>query len=163
MGRAESGGFLRRFSVGPQVGVFLPSSGKTANRFGDTWFSLGVGFGRYSDREDRGRITADFDLFQQSHGSNHAFLLPVGLAYEQGLGRSGRAAPYVGLSANAVLTDIRSDQDGIASRYRMAYGGSAFAGVNYGPHAQFEVRYYALSRVRSLDLSGLSVQSGYRF
>ncbi len=154
---------ISRIHFGPEAGLYLPSSSKASNRFGDTWFSIGVGFGAVKKVERRGRISPDFDLFYQTHNSNHAFFLPVGVSYKRAFPRSGRLVPFVGASLNGVITDIRSDQDGIQSRYRPAYGGSLFAGTNYGRHAFFEARYFAFTRVRSIDLSGLNLKAGYRF
>lgn len=161
--RADRGGILAKIHVGPDVGVFLPSSGRSQDRFGDAWFSIGVGIGGIEDPDTRGKVSADFDLFYQTRGSNHAFFLPVGASYRQAVGRSGRMTPYVGGGLYGVLTDLRSDQDNVQSRYRPAYAASIFAGLQYGKHGLFEVRYYAITRVRSLDLSGLNIKAGYRF
>lgn len=160
---ADEGGILAKLRVGPEAGVFLPSSGRAQDRFGDAWFSVGVGIGGIEDPDSRGKVSPDFDLFYQTHGSNHAFFLPVGASYRQALGRSGRLEPYAGAGLYGVLTDLRSDQDGVQSRYRPAYAASLFAGLQYGRHGLLEVRYYAITRVRSLDLSGLNVKVGYRF
>lgn len=151
-----------RIRFGPEVAVYLPESGKTRSRFGSAWLSVGVGIGGIRTSPVRGKFSPDFDLFYQTRGRNHAFFLPFGLDYRRSLYRA-RVAPYVGATAEACITDIHTVEDNIASRYRMAYGGSVYAGVAAGRNLFGEVRYYGLTRVRGIDLSGVNLKLGYRF
>lgn len=161
--KADLGKFIRNLHLGPDVGAYFPASAKAASRFGNTWFGFGVGLGRLEEVREHATLSPSYDMFFQTRGSSHAFFVPLGASYKAGFAKSGRLEPYAGVSANYVLTDIRSDQDHVQSRFRSALGGSVFAGAHYSRHGFFEVRYYGITSVRSLDLSGIDLKAGYRF
>jgi hypothetical protein len=161
--KADLGGILKRLKIGPDVSTYLPSSAATRARFGDSWFSVGIGIGTMDDPNPHGKLGPDFDIFYRTTGNGHAFILPVGVAYERGFARSGALMPYWGAGAYAVVADLRADNANIHSGFRNAWAGSLYLGVHYGKHVLAEARYYAFTKVQSVDLSGLSLRAGYRF
>lgn len=152
-----------RLDLGPEAGIYLPVSGKAQDRFGASWLSLGVGFGGIVQPRARGTISGDFALLNAQSGDNHAWLVPVGVSDRWAIAGSASSRLYVGASASLYFTDIRSDEDGVASRIRSSWGGSAFAGVAFGRQGFVEARFSGVSRIRGIDLSGVSISAGYRF
>lgn len=154
-----------RFRIGPEVGVYLPTDSKTRDRFGSSWFSLGLGFGQINSVKSAGQLGLDLNLQYQKHNGNRIFLLPVGLGYRIGLTKDPEAktVPYAGVSGDLILADARSVQDNVHSGFKTGVGGSALIGVNFGDSGNIEARYQLTSRIKSFDYSGLSLSAGFRF
>ena len=152
----------KRLTIGPQIGVFLPSSGTTRDAFGDAWFNYGVGFGVLETANRKGRVSFDFNLLGNTRGSNRAYVAPLGVSYRRAFS-DGASRPFVGASANLVPTYLRADNYGVPSRLRFTGGGSVFAGYTFNQTASVQVRYYAIGKSAGFNLSGLSLSAGLRF
>jgi hypothetical protein len=150
-------------ALGPQIGFFLPTDSKTRDRFGSTWLSIGAKMGTNQYIGPKGRTGFDVSFLYQKSGSNHAWLLPVGVSYRRAMGATTTMTPYVGAAANLVISDIRSDGDDIHSRIRTVPGGSVFTGINLGTRAYIEARYLLVSKIRALDMSGVNLSVGITF
>jgi hypothetical protein len=152
-----------RFRIGPAVGLYLPSSGKTRDRFGDSWFGIGIGLGSINPVRTSGALMLDANLFYHERDGNHAFFLPIGLGYRIALSPGTNVVPYAGVSADLDFSEITSNPDNIHNSFNVGAGGSVFVGANFGDSAFIEARYLELSRANGFDLSGLSLTAGYRF
>ncbi len=152
-----------RFRIGPAVGLYLPTSSKTRDRFGNDWVSFGIGLGAINAISTKGTVGFDASIFYHGRDSNHAFFLPIGVSYRIALASGTNVVPYVGVSADLDLTDITSNPDNVHNSFNVGGGGSGFAGLNFGDSAFIEARYYGLSKANGFDLSGLSLSTGYRF
>lgn len=155
----------RRFRLGPEVGVYLPTNSRTRDRFGDAWLSLGLGFGPISGITSKGQLGFDLSLNYQQHEGNRVFLLPLGLGYRVALTQNpeSKTVPYAGVTGDVYLADVRSIPDNIHSGIRAGGGGSVLLGVNFGESGNLEARYQFVSHIQSFDFSGLSLRAGYRF
>ena len=158
--KATSG---HHFRIGPEVGLFLPTSSKTSNRFGSSWLSLGIGLGQVDQVTEKGQTTFDLNILYQSKNGNSALVAPVGVAYRVALGKSGINTPYAGVSADLVLADLKSKQDNVNHGLQTAAGGSAFIGIDFGTTGFLEARYLGITSMKGFDLSGLNLSAGYRF
>lgn len=155
----------RRFRIGPQIGVYLPTDSKTRDRFGDTWLSLGLGLGPIERLATKGHLAIDVALQYQQHSGNHVLLIPLGVGYRQPLTHNPDAknVPYIGVTGDLYLADVRSQPDNVGSGLRSAAGGSVILGVNFGDSGNLQARYQFVSHIQSFDFSGLSLTAGYRF
>lgn len=153
-----------RFRIGPTVGLFLPTDGKTRDRFGSDWFSIGLGIGPVSGVTDKGQVGFDFNLLYQSRGGNHALVVPLGVGYRVALTKdtTAKTVPYAGVTADYYIINVKSDQDNVNGTYG-AGGGSLVLGANFGNSANLEARYQFASKVKGFDFSGLNLTAGYRF
>lgn len=151
-----------RFRIGPEVGLFLPTDSKTRDRFGDSWFSVGVGLGGIREYRTQGGISLDLNVITHKRGDNRALFIPIGLGYYKALA-PGPTRPYIGGSVNLYLADLRAPADGVRSGLRAGGGGSVFSGLTLSGNAAIEIRYYLASRIRGFDLSGLNLRAGFRF
>jgi len=152
-----------RFRIGPEIGVYLPTSSKARSQFGNTWLTVGLGIGSIGRVTTAGQTSFDLQVLYQSKNGNHAFLAPVGIGYRLALSQSASATPYVGATADVYFADLRSGDYDVHSGIRTGFGGSALAGVNFGDSGFLEARYLVVSRIKGFDLSGLDVTAGYRF
>lgn len=152
-----------RFRIGPEVGVYLPTSSKARSEFGSTWLTVGLGIGSIGRVTPKGQTSFDLQILYQSRHGNHAFLAPVGIGYRTAVSQSGGATVYVGATADLYLADLRSGVYNVHSGLRTGFGGSGLVGVNFGDSGFLEARYLGVSRIKGFDLSGLNVTAGYRF
>ena len=152
-----------RFRIGPEVGVYLPTSSKARDQFGSSWLTLGLGIGSIGRVTPQGQTAFDLQVLYQSKNGNHVFLAPIGIGYRVAVSQSGSATVYVGATADLYLADLRSGDYDVHSGLRTGFGGSPLIGVNFGDSGFLEARYLAVSRIKGFDLSGLNVTAGYRF
>ena len=154
--------------LGIDLGLFVPSDGKTRRRFGKTWSNIGIGIGRPDTPSGTGRIGLDFGVTNKSSGDHHAFIGALGVYYRRAFSADdvtqGRTfIPYYGISADLAGVDLRSPEDNVHSGLRFTVGGSAVAGTTIGASGFAEIKYLAISQVKGFDLSGTSFTAGIRF
>lgn len=150
--------------IGPEVGVFFPTSGKTADRFGSEWWALGIGIGSLQDATEHGNFSLDLTVVSRYGSDSHIFVAPVGLQYIKAIGpTTNSSVPYAGLSGDLVFVDIRSLPDNVHSGFHETGGASAFVGTTLGKKAYIEARYLWNGSVEGFDTSGLNLTAGARF
>lgn len=159
--------------IGVDYDIFLPSSGKTRSRFGNSWGGIGVGVGRPDRPSGGGRISFDFSTEYKKSGDDHAFVAPVGVSYrrafnpsdlvESAEGDKHTFIPYYGVSADLVVVDLHSVEDNVHSRFRLSEGGSVLIGTTIGSSGFVEAKYMAIAKVQGFDLSGTKLVVGVRF
>lgn len=152
-----------RFRVGPELSLFLPSSGKTRDAFGSSWFGIGAGFGSIRRTAQKGELGAEIYLLNHSRDDADAWLVPVGLAYRHPLGAGLRGGPYVGGAVDLLITDLHSPADGVDWKLRLGGSVSPIIGTPFGNSGYLEARYLLTSKVAGFNLSGLSLTAGARF
>ena len=152
-----------RFRIGPEVGVFLLTSGKARSQFGNSAVSLGLGLGSIAQASTQGRLALDLQIQYQTRNGNHLFLAPIGVGYRKALNEGTSSVAYVGVTGDLDLVDIRSGDYDVHSGIRTAFGASPLIGVSFGDSGFLEARYLYVSRVKGFDLSGLNLSAGYRF
>lgn len=153
----------KRFSFGPEVGAYIPTSGKTRDAFGDTWYNYGIGFGAVQSADAKGKFQFDLNLLGGNRNGNRSYLAPIGASYRRALSTSKSSSPYVGASLDVVPTYLKAPSYGVHSRLRFTGGGSVFAGFTFSESAYLQARYYAVGKSAGFDLSGLSLGAGFRF
>lgn len=171
----------RHLYVGPDVGVFLPTSARTQRAFKSAWVDVGLGLGAIAHLKEGGRFAPDIHILSQVANGNRLFFGLVGIDYRHPFGvkfphpadsnRDGAQSPmpipnwvpYFGASADLMVGDLRDVSEGIHSAVRTGLSGSLFAGINFRDHAFMEARYREDTVVKSFDLSGFSFNVGYRF
>ena len=153
----------QRFRIGPEVGVYLPTSSKARNEFGSTWVTLGVGLGSIGQVTAKGQTSLDLQILYQTKGDNHVFLAPLGIGYRTAISQSGPQTTYVGATLDLYLADLRSGLYNVHSGLRTGGGGSLLLGENFGDSGFLEARYLFVSEIKDFDLSGLNITAGYRF
>ncbi len=152
-----------RFRIGPEIGLYLPTSSKTRSEFGSSALSLGIGLGSINKISTRGQTTLDLQVIYQSKDGNHMFLAPLGVGYRKAFSQNSSTTTYLGATADIYFADLRSGKYNVHSGVRTGFGGSVLAGVNFSENGYFEARYLIVSRIKGFDLSGVNLTAGYRF
>lgn len=155
-----------RITLGPEVGVYIPTSDRTRAAFGETWVNYGVGFRPIELAARRGLFGFDLNIISTRGTGRRALLIPASLIYKRAIGggEPGEGiTPYVGGSAGLLFADLRSDNFGISSGFRGGFGGSGLIGITYQRKAYLEARYQLFSKIKGYDLSGLNIAAGFRF
>jgi len=152
-----------RFRIGPELGVYLPTSSKARSQFGSAWVTLGLGLGSIGQVTAKGQTSLDLQILYQTKGDNHIFLAPLGVGYRTAINQSGPQTTYVGITGDIYLADLRSGDYNVHSGLRTGAGGSVLLGENFGDTGFLEARYLYVSGIKGFDLSGLNLTAGYRF
>ena len=152
-----------RLQIGPEVGVYLPTSSKTRSEFGGSWLTIGLGLGSIHQVHGKGQTAFDLQVLYQKKNGNHAFLAPLGISYRTAISQSAGNTVYVGVTGDLYLADLRAQDYDVHSGLRTGFGGSVLTGVNFGDSAFLEARYLGVSKIKGFDLSGLNLTAGYRF
>jgi hypothetical protein len=155
--------------IGINAGVFVPSSGKARNRFGNAWWSAGIGVGAIPKATGRGSFGLDLRTkYQSASNDRHVFVGSLGAEYRRRFDPNDNAAqqqyiPYYGVSVDAIFTDISSPQDNVHSGINTTAGASVFVGTTIGQQEFLTLRYEAMPDVKGFNFSGLSLTAGVRF
>lgn len=158
--------------LGPNVGVYFPTNSKAKDAFGSSFVNYGFGIGKLvapgAAPSIDFNVIANRDIFRG--GDKRAIFVPIGFSVSRRLSAlptnqvvETGAVPYAGVSVNVIPNNIRSDKDGINSGWRTAYGGSIYVGVAYQDRYALTARYYLMSSVRGINLSGFNLGAGARF
>jgi hypothetical protein len=153
----------RRLVIGPTIGYYFPSSARARDAFGNNFQNFGLGVGRIRPVSENGAISFDFSVVNGRNSGSRAFVIPLGVSYIRGFIPSSRVKPYAGVSLNLFITDLRSDRYDIDSGIRTASGGSLFVGTTFSERLNLQARYYGLTPIRGINLSGWNLSAGYRF
>jgi len=159
----------RGLVLGINGGLFTPTSGKARDRFGNTWWSAGIGIG--SIPKVTGHGSWDLDLrtqYQTGDNDAHVFVGNLGLEYRRGFDTSASAgqkdyAPFYGVSADAVFVDVSSPLDNVHGGLRIVPGASVFIGTNIGRQEFVTLRYDGIADVKGFNFSGVELAAGVRF
>ncbi len=152
-----------RFRIGPEAGVYFPTSDKARDAFGNSWYNIGFGLGKIALPRKQGEIGYDVNVITARRSGSQALVIPLGVSYRVGLSDSTSFAPYVGATAGAYLLNLRSDKYDVSSGFRVTGGGSVFLGAALSSTAYVESRYRFIGKSKGFDVSGLAVSAGVRF
>lgn len=151
-----------RLIIGPEASVFFPSSGKTANTYGKTWTSYGLGIGSAYQANYKGELSPFLSILFNSRNGNRAFVVPFGVGYEKAVSNTKNSL-YYGGDALAVAADQRSVVNNVHSGVNFGAGLRAVTGYEFGGSAYVQASYMLTSEIKSFDFSGTVLEVGYRF
>ena len=162
--RAEDEKKQGRLLIGPQLGFYTPSDGLARSRFGGAWTNIGFGFGDVSAPKAKGELNFDVNFMSSRASQSEVLLAPIGVVYRKSISENHRTRPYFGVSADWLVTSMRSDilLDQIPSGIRTGAGGSFFGGLTMGNSFYIEGRFYTFSKIRGFDFSGTNIALGWR-
>jgi hypothetical protein len=152
----------REFLFGPEVSVFFPTSAKTADTYGKTWTSIGVGIGSTIHANMRGAFSPFIDVLYNSHDNNQALLIPLGISYRKSL-TNGPIAPFVGIQGFVEPVAQSAPEYHLKYGTSVTGGGRVAAGVQFTKYFYIEAAYLESASVRGYDFSGTQIETGLRF
>jgi hypothetical protein len=148
--------------LGPQADVYFPTSSKTQDAYGSSWTSISVGIGSAYQANPQGSISPFLTILYNTHDSNRAFLLPVGVGYEKSLSSSPTSG-YYGIDAVLLAADQLAPSYGVHSGFRYGGGVRPLVGYEFGRNAYVQGSYLFASSIKSFDFSGATIEAGFRF
>lgn len=160
------------FLLSPTAGWYLPTSSKTRNAFGDSWFGFGValnlgalGFENTGFEVAKVRLYPYLGYINGSKGDNAAHIVPLGLEARWNLAHEEESVikPYVGLGAAVYGVKFHNRGAGVESNWRGAYGGRMLVGTDITKWFNLEASYNLISKVKDYDFSGFSINAKITF
>jgi len=148
--------------IGPEASVYFPTSSKAQDAYGDSWSSIGFGIGSAYQANSRGSISPFLTILYNTHDGNRAFVLPFGVGYSRAL-TNGPTSAYYGIDAAVVAADQRAVSYGVHSGFSYGAGLRPLIGYEFGKHAYVQGSYLFATEIKNFDLSGASLEAGYRF
>jgi hypothetical protein len=149
----------RSIPIALQVGAFFPSSSTTRDRFGSTWFNIGVGiFNR--PRPNQTQFIADVSILHNSDVGS-ATLIPVTFGVQRGIGNHPESQPYVAARVGPYYGKVHGSRLPVEDD-TIGFNGNVAAGVVFKRRFSLEVRYDYYSRFARTRFDGLTVQAGIR-
>jgi hypothetical protein len=158
--------------VGPELGVYLPTSGKLRDALGDRWVSFGAGFLRQQEQPSR-RMSWDWEAVSQSKNGSKVFMAAVSYGYNIPFGSQGQLPnmiqteratfqPYAALRAGGSYIDFAVNTDGKReSGKRVGLNANAELGVLVGDRLKLSARYDFFPTHNGLDFSGVTLSVRY--
>ncbi|MDR3231933.1 MAG: hypothetical protein LBT65_10880 [Synergistaceae bacterium] len=161
---AEDGGKL--FFLSPAVSGYFPTSSKTRDAFGSSWWSIGVTLNMETlvDGFAAGGFSFSpwFGLYHADKNDNDAWVVPVGLQVRWGLSGSGSVRPYAGVGVAGYGIRFEDRDAGVDTGWRGAWGGRFLLGMDVTRWFNVEAAYNFISEVKDYDLSGFSLQGKFK-
>jgi len=148
-------------SIGPKVGLFMPSSGTLRDAIGSSWFSIGLGNVNV-DNYARTKIAPDLNFITGDSGGSKVVIVSYTLGVTQplsavGLGKSD-FLPYIAYRGGLSYTDYAVNTNGgRLSGKRLGYDINAEIGVIFQKNLSLSARYDVVSEHEGLNFNGLSL------
>jgi hypothetical protein len=122
-----------------KVGVFWPTDDGVKGLVGNTWFSVAVDYTLQKNYETSTEVVLSAGFMQKSDAGSKVRVIPITLDWIYRQPREEKTTtPYFGVGAGAYLTKI---EDGLSSEGKTKFGGSIFAGLEFGQNMFVEGRY----------------------
>lgn len=152
-------------TIGPKLGLYSPTSGKTRAAFGDTWLSFGFGPVQTSQANRDRFLDSDVQFLSRNKNGNRLLIISATYGPVMRLTQSNdnRAVPYVALRGGLAYMDYGIGQGAARlSKRRVGINVNAELGVNLGQSARAAVRYNAMSRFDGYNFDGFGVEISIR-
>lgn len=148
--------------IGPDFGVFYPTSSTLRQALGDSWFSFGASSLRTGELSPKS-LGTNWNTVSQSRGGNKIFMASYTVGTFQPFGgNQDSIRPFVALRGGASYIDyaIGPANNRISSK-RLGYNFNAEAGVFLNERLTLSARYDVYSRHSGLNFDGLSLSLRY--
>ncbi|MBS1709727.1 MAG: outer membrane beta-barrel protein [Armatimonadetes bacterium] len=161
---APAASFAQTF-VGPEVGLFYPSSGTLRDAIGSSWFSFGLGRLNLNDY-GRTKVTPNFNIITGDSGGSKVAIVSYTLGVVQSLKGTGLSkssmTPYFAYRGGLSYTDYAVNANGgRISGKRLGYDVNAEIGVLFNNNLSLAARYDLVSEHDGLNFNGLSLSLKY--
>lgn len=148
-----------RLVLVPAFNMFYPSSGKTQDRFGDSWPSIGLSVAWRESGLDPKKIELRLDGMGRSGDKVKALIFPLGMGVSQRLSQSKNVVTYAGVSANVYIGKVVSELDNVNTGWKLRFGPGAFLGANIGSRFNIQASYYGVPSLGGFGLSGFNLSA----
>lgn len=148
--------------LGPDVGIYFPSSSTLRDALGDSWFSIGATTVRSGVQQSRG-IGTNWNVISKSSGGNKVFMGSYSIGLAQPLSGPGASArPYFALRGGLSYIDYAiGPSNNRTSGKRLGYNVNAEIGILFNDRLSLSARYDVFSEHDNLNFDGLSLNLKY--
>jgi hypothetical protein len=151
-------------SLGPSIGIFIPTSSEIRKDLGSGAFQLGFG-GAGTSRPSDGSITPELTAIVAEGNGNKLFIVPYTFGYEYhfGVDSSTGILPYIRPFAGIAYYDY-SITDTLGNHYgvkRLGATGGLEAGIQIGSKIRVSASYNFFTPSGIFDFDGLSLSATY--
>lgn len=155
----------RRFQLGLGISKSRFINARSRDRFGSGGLSLRPTF--FPLQAARVAIRPEVELTYAKRNNNRVLMALLGASYRHALSNNGATnLPtqfYFKTALGIVPASIRSNQDNVHSGVKLGVGGSLALGYLIQRRVDLEVRYMAISRIQSFNLSAVEVGADIKF
>ena len=148
--------------LGPDIGVYYPTSATLKAALGDQWWSFGLSATKSGTNQKA--MGPSFNGVSQTKNGNRALMLSYSYGLFQPMGGGGRRGgndgiiPFFALRAGASYIDYRI---GTASGSKFGYNANAEVGVIFSDRMTLSARYDIFSAHDGLRFDGFSINLRY--
>jgi len=148
-----------KISVAATIGVFVPTSSATREKFGNTWLRVSLQtFER--EKPTSWRFIAEASGYKLD-GTTKVRLIPLTFGVEKGLRERLSFQPYVTVRAGPYYGKFEDTSTGVRETH-IGLNANAAYGVIYRHRYYAEVRYDYFTRLAGANFNGLSLSVGVR-
>lgn len=148
-------------SIGPKIGLFLPTSSELRDAIGSSWFSIGLG-NVNQNNYNRTKVSPDLNFITGDGGGSKVVIVSYTLGVTQplsavGLGKSD-FLPYFAYRGGLSYVDYAVNTGGGRSSGKaLGYDINAEIGVLFQGNLSLSARYDLVSQHDGLNFNGLSL------
>lgn len=148
--------------IGPDIGVYYPSSSTLRDALGDAWFSIGATTMRDGVLQSKA-LGTNWNVVSKSNGGNKVFMGSYSLGLFQPLGGpEQQTRPFFAVRGGLSYIDYAiGPTNNRTSGKRLGYNANAEFGIMFGERLSLSARYDVFSEHDGLNFDGLSLSLRY--
>ncbi len=148
--------------IGPDIGVFYPSSSTLRDALGDSWFSIGATTMRDGVQQAKA-LGTNWNVISKSNGGNKVFMGSYSLGIYQPLsGPENSIRPFFALRGGAAYIDYAlGPSNARTAGKRLGYNANVEFGITFNEKLSLSARYDVFSKYDGLSFDGLSLSLRY--
>ena len=146
-------------SIAASLGVYMPTSSDTRDRFDDAWVRFGLRAFEPA-KPEKWRFGFDAGILD-TDGPTEALLIPITAGFERGFGQDTDRRPYVAIRAGTYYGSVEEPARDI-DETKWGLNVNASAGIVFKQRFFVEMRYDVFSDIAGISFDGLSAIVGIR-
>ena len=148
--------------VGPNVGVFLPTSSFLRDKLGNSWFSIGAGRMNPEQAKER-KFSPDFNMISKRANGNALFMASATYGIVSPFNESGSEfRPYFAIRGGLSYIDYAITDGGTRrGGKKIGYNFNAEIGLIFADRVALSARYDFFSQHEGINFNGFSLNLKY--
>lgn len=147
-----------KLNVGGQVGVYMPTSGRIRDAFGDSVLNYGIS--PFSNGQNKSSGSPNLEFLSANKNGNRLFIGSLTYGYERKFSTVGTSTPYARVFAGVAYFDYGIDQiGGRESGKRFGWTSGAEVGLLFVDRLRLSAKYNFYNKVDGFDFNGLTLSA----
>ena len=145
-------------------GAYFPFNSRAKQVIGKTWYGGGLDY-TFQQTPGVSRTNLSLDYIERNSGGSDIRIIPLTVSEFSQQNPEGTIRPYFGVGGGVYFIHQNAPNDiGFQQNNNSTtLGGFVAAGLDLGSNFLVEGRYHIISKVGSINSSGLQVMAGVRF